>query len=199
MDRVWVARLRWRLRGAWQWPTYVVLTAVDAALLLHLPPGREGPRTLVAAILVAGVLNLVLLAAVAPVLGRTLRRRRPDLPTPIAANYAGVGLLLVVAAGLLVGGVLHRPVAAADRREAIEVAAAFRRYARTLPGVPLASSLGPVDVLRLKEDVYRACVPRDRRGRWACGFVATNVRPLGITADDDRISNASYRVPGGFR
>src|SRR4051812_17810009 len=30
-------RLRWRLRGAWQWPAFAVLTVVDALLVARLP------------------------------------------------------------------------------------------------------------------------------------------------------------------
>jgi hypothetical protein len=30
-------RLRWRLRGAWQWPAFVVLTVADAVIVARLP------------------------------------------------------------------------------------------------------------------------------------------------------------------
>ena len=36
-------RLRWRLRGAWQWPAFIVLTLVDALLVARLPFQGEGP------------------------------------------------------------------------------------------------------------------------------------------------------------
>ena len=32
VERVWHRRLRWRLRGAWQWPAFLALTLVDAVL-----------------------------------------------------------------------------------------------------------------------------------------------------------------------
>src|SRR5262247_1626227 len=89
VERLWPARLRWRLRGAWQWPTFAVLTLVDGLLLELLPPYESGPGGLVPAILLAGFANLLLIAVVGPVVGRLLlRRRRPDLPKQIADDYA---------------------------------------------------------------------------------------------------------------
>lgn len=37
-----LTRLRWRVRGAWQWPAFVLLTLADAALLHWLPLAGEG-------------------------------------------------------------------------------------------------------------------------------------------------------------
>src|SRR5262245_26357900 len=50
-------RLRWRLRGAWQWPTFVVLTVVDTILVARLPFQGEGADAM-GALLVAGIFNL---------------------------------------------------------------------------------------------------------------------------------------------
>src|SRR6266516_2768198 len=52
MERVWAARLRWRLRGAWLAPLLAVLTAADGALLHALP--LAGDRTGVAGGLLLG-------------------------------------------------------------------------------------------------------------------------------------------------
>ena len=40
-ERFWPARIRWRLRGAWMWPSFVAVTLLDG-LILHLLP-RSGP------------------------------------------------------------------------------------------------------------------------------------------------------------
>ncbi len=61
-------RLRWRLRGAWQWPAFVALTAVDAVLIARLPFQGEGADVIGAA-LVATFFNLLAVALVAPFLG----------------------------------------------------------------------------------------------------------------------------------
>src|SRR5205823_4460406 len=115
MERASLTRLRWRLRGAWMWPAYAALTIVDAALLHELPIATDG-IAVVPAVLLAGFLNLLVVAVAAPLSGRLVRRRRPDLPRAVAADYAGAALLAPVAGGLLVGGLLHRPAVERARR-----------------------------------------------------------------------------------
>ena len=100
-------RLRWRLRGAWQWPTFALLTVLDALLVAWLPFQGEGGDA-IGAVLIVGFFNLLAVAVVAPFLGMALRRRRPDLPLVIARDYAGTALLVTIFLALLVGGLLHR-------------------------------------------------------------------------------------------
>src|SRR6185312_11425023 len=88
VERVWARRLRWRMRGAWQWPAFAALTLLDAVLLTRLPFYDEGPGTFVAGVLVAMFFNLLAVAVVGPLLGLRLRRMRPDLPRVIASDYA---------------------------------------------------------------------------------------------------------------
>ena len=47
-------RLRWRLRGAWLWPTFAVAMVVDAVLLHMLPIAGDGGTGWVPAFLLAG-------------------------------------------------------------------------------------------------------------------------------------------------
>src|SRR3954447_25986148 len=122
VERVWAKRLRWRMRGAWQWPAFGALTLLDAILLTQLPFYDDGPGTIVAGVLVAMFFNLLAVAVVGPLLGLRLRRRRPDLPRPVASDYASTAVLLVISALLLVGGLLHRPAVAAQRAELAAVA-----------------------------------------------------------------------------
>src|ERR1700733_9302675 len=100
-------RLRWRLRGAWQWPLFGLLFVVDAVLGTQLPFHGTGPDT-AGALLLSGFFNLVAVALGAPFLGMVLRRRRPDLPKLIARDYAGAALLGAVTLALLFGGLRHR-------------------------------------------------------------------------------------------
>ena len=44
---------------------------------------------LVGGLLLAGFLNLVVVAVLAPLAGTLLRRSRPDLPAVVAGDYAG--------------------------------------------------------------------------------------------------------------
>src|SRR3954463_7600616 len=89
VERLWWPRLRWRMRGAWQWPAFAALTLVDGVLLSELPFYDRGPGSLVGGLLLAGFVNLFAVAVVAPLAGRWLRGRRPDLPRLVANDYAG--------------------------------------------------------------------------------------------------------------
>jgi hypothetical protein len=198
VERVWHRRLRWRLRGAWQWPAFTALTLVDGIVLVVLPPYRGAPDNLFPAVLLAGFINLVAVAVLAPALGRAVRRRRPDLPRLIAADYAGGWLLAAIAALLLVAGLLHRSAVDADRAREQAVALAVHDYViRQEPG--LRASLTAIDLARIEPDYYRACVPRAEAGRHLCLFVSTDQRPPGVTLDTEEVPNGtSYRPYGGF-
>src|SRR5437763_7649139 len=125
MERASLTRLRWRLRGAWMWPAYMGLTLVDAALLHELPIATDG-IAVVPAVLLAGFLNLLVVAVAAPLSGRLVRRRRPDLPRAVAADYAGAVLLALVTGALVLGGILHRPAVQRSQRDLRVQAAAAR-------------------------------------------------------------------------
>ena len=64
-ERFWPARIRWRLRGAWMWPTFIAVTLVDALILHLLPPIGEGVD-FIPALLIATFGNLILIGVVAP-------------------------------------------------------------------------------------------------------------------------------------
>ena len=59
--------------------------------------------------LLAGFANLIVVATIAPLAGRRLRRRRPDLPRLIADNYAGTALLCAIAAAIVALGLAPPP------------------------------------------------------------------------------------------
>jgi hypothetical protein len=198
VERVWHRRLRWRLRGAWLRPAFVALTVVDGVLLVVLPPYAGGPDHFLPGALLAGVVNLLAVVLLAPVLGRLLRRRRPDLPRLVAADYAGAVLLVGMTALLVAAGLAHRSAAAAELEREQEVAAAMQLY--VLEQAPEhADSLGAIDTIRIEQDYYRACIPRDEPDRWFCLFVTTDQHPPGVTLDSDETSNTEgYRPYGGF-
>lgn len=196
---MWVTRLRWRMRGAWQWPSFALLTLVDGLVLDRLPPYGDGPGTFVACLLVAGFANLFVVAVLAPLAGRRLRRRRRDLPKIIADDYAGTALILTAAAALVVAGLAHRPAVAAERDDAAAAAARTHDYVLAEAPAEYRSRLGRMDVMRLKQDEYRSCVPGPDPRRWLCLFVFTGQRPAGARRDTDQAPNAAYQVYGGFR
>ena len=199
VERVWWPRLRWRMRGAWQWPTYAALTVVDGVLLRELPfwgDGRGG--RLVGAILFAAFVNLLAVAVVGPLAAVRLRRRRRDLPRVVARDYAGTAALGAVTLAFLAGGLVHRSAIVQERERLAAVAATTHDY--VLARAPrYRDGLGSIDALRLEEDHYRACVPGADARRWMCLFVSTDQSPPGVTEDTSREPNTALRTPGGFR
>jgi hypothetical protein len=191
-------RMRWRMRGAWQWPAFFVLTLVDGVVLSRLPFYGQGPGGVLPGVLLAGFVNLLAVAVLAPFVGRLLRRRRPDLPRLVAGNYAGTALVVTVTLAFAAGGVAHRPAAEAGERDRAAVRASVHDFVLTQQPA-LSARLASTDVLQVEPGLYRACVPTGRVRRWLCLFVSTEQAPPGITRDHDESSNDTYRVHGGFR
>ena len=187
LERVWWSRLRWRLRGAWQWPTFIALTFVDAAVIAVLPFYGDGPDAL-GAFLLSGFLNLAVVAFFAPIAGWILRRRRPDLPRLVANDYAGTWLLVTLFVVLTIAGVAHRPTVAGDDAQERAVAASVHRYVDA-QAPAYRPGLARLDALRVEPDLYRACVPGPDPRRWLCLFVRTDQAPPGVSRDPDELPN----------
>jgi hypothetical protein len=198
VERLWTRRLRWRMRGAWQWPAFAVLTVLDAIVLVKLPFYSRGPGDLAGGMLVAGFANLIVVAVVAPLLGRRVRRLRPDLPRLVASDYAGASVLAALTALFCIGGVLHRPAVAAEHREAAAVAETTHAY--VLAEAPeYRSGLASMNAIKLEDDLYRSCVPSTDPQRWMCVFVKTDQSPPGVTRDPDELPNSGYELHPGPR
>jgi hypothetical protein len=198
VERLWFTRLRWRLRGAWLWPSFFGLSLLDGILIHVLPPYAGTPPGLVGGLLLAGFANLALVAGVAPLLGRGLRRHRPDLPRAIATDYAGTALIVALALTVLIAGLAHRPAVAAERGDEAAMRAAVSGYVdREAPG--WRPGLGALDSLRLEPRSYRACVPGADPGRWLCLIVDTDRRPPAVVRDGSMEPNSRLRAAGGFR
>ena len=197
--RATLSRLRWRLRGAWLWPAFFALTVLDALVLRWLPIAGDDGTELIPALLMAAGFNLVAVAVVAPLVGRRLRRRRPDLPRVVADDYAGTALVGLVTVALLAGGLAHRPALLDARHDAVMQQFAAREYAARFAPPEFRANAGYSNSLKLEDDLFRTCVPGDDPKRWFCVYVDTDSTPPGITRDDNRQSNASLNAPGGFR
>jgi hypothetical protein len=172
MERVWSSRLRWKLRGAWLAPLVTALVVAEGVLLTRLPISGEGPD-LVGALLLAGFLNLLLVAAVAPLLGFVLRTARPDLPAFVARDRVGVVLVLLLAAGLLTAGLLHRRDLNAEHAAARDALARGRAWigAQQDAGPFARSHTDYADVYAIEPGrIYRVCVPRT--AEWRAAYCA---------------------------
>ncbi len=191
VESVWRRRLRWRLRGAWQWPAFAVLTLVDAVLLARLPFQGDGADA-IGALLLAGFFNLLAVAVLAPGGGALLRRRRRALPSLIARDYAGTALLAVIAVALLAGGLAHRSAVVSERADQRAMFTAVHDYVvHTEP--EYISGLGALDAVRLEAERYRACVYAPRERRPICLFVNTDQSPAGVRRDPSRDPNDGFR------
>jgi hypothetical protein len=191
MERVWVSRLRWRVRGAWQWRAFAVLLVVDAVLLHELPIAGSGPDWALALIL-AATFQLIAVAAVGPLLGLLVRRRRPDLPRIVARDRAGTAVLLAITAGLVGLGFAHRPALRAHDAEMAAQAVAVRTYVLHNAGPVYRRHLSAATTVSLGAGLYRTCVPSARPLRALCLFVDTAQSPPGIRLDPNRGPNSTY-------
>ncbi|QEC46946.1 hypothetical protein FSW04_04630 [Baekduia soli] len=191
---MWGARLRWRLRGAWQWPVFVVATVVDAVVLARLP-FAGGRSDLLGSVLAAGFMNLIVIAVVSRAGGALLRRRRPQLPREIAADHAGTAGLAGLAVLLVVGGLLHRPALTAGDATRAEAVAAARAYAAHHAPAEYAGNLGRSDTWTQASYLYRTCFPgADPRRDW-CVIVRTDEPSPVVRRDPDQRPNATIAGP----
>ena len=183
-ESVFWPRLRWRMRGAWQWPAFGALTVVDALLIARLPFQGRGPDA-IGALLLAGFANLLVVAVAAPLLGALMRRFwRPDLPRLIARDYAGTALLGLVTVVLVTGGLIHRPGRVAEDRDRAAALAAVHGYVSSqAPGFD-----DGLDMVREETDLYRVCVYADK-GLPLCLYVNTDQVPAGVKRDPSREPN----------
>lgn len=197
LERVWLSRLRWRMRGAWLWPSFVALTLADGVLVTRLPFYDDGPGGVLPGVLLAGFANLFCVAVLAPLAGRRLRRRRPDLPKLVADDYAGTALVWGLAAAILAAGLLHRPAVREEQADRRAQSAAVHGYI-SMQAPEYRPGLALADSMRVESDLYRTCVPGPDPKRWLCLFVETDQHPAGVTLDSDRAPNDAYRAHGGF-
>ncbi len=173
------------------WPAFLVLTPV-AALIVHSNPVQGDGTGLVPAFLLAGFLNLLAMAVLAPAVAILIRRRRPDLPKLVARDYAGAGLIVLVTAGLALAGLAHAPALDARRGAAAAQAAAVQRY--VLASAPAYhAGLARTDTVRLDRDLWRTCIPGRTARRRLCLYVDTSQRPPGVRVDPSPSPNSTLR------
>jgi hypothetical protein len=197
-ESLWRSRLRWRWRGALQWPAFLVLTVVDAVLLGVLPISGDEGTGLVPGLLLSMFFNLVAVAVAAPLLAIVVRRRRPELPTVVAQDYAGTALIVLVTLGLLAGGLVHAPARAEAERDFAAQLEAARTYAHLRAPAEYRGRVAEATSEKWDDELYRTCVPGDDPSRWFCMWVSTDQSPPGVTEDRNRESNASMTPFGVY-
>ena len=195
-QRFWPTRMRWRLRGAWMWPSFVAITLLDGVLLHKVPPVREG-IDLIPAILLATFGNLVLIGAVGPWLARRTWKRRPaaDPGAPAKAQLEvltdriGTGLLVASIFGILAAGLAARPTIVVETKERERAAKELEDYVAAHGGDELRRNLEASDTARLADGYYRSCIPHDDRDRWTCFFLDARGEATTLVRDPSQLPN----------
>lgn len=185
----WRARLRWRLAGAWQWPAFFLLTAVDAVVLARLP-FAGGRSSAIGSLLAAGLLNVIVLAVVPRPGGWLLRRRRPDLPREIASDRAGAAALIALCLVLVAGGLVHRPAL----RDADAALARAEFSARAYASHHAPREYRPLhgeDTWRQAGDLFRTCFAGPDPRRDYCVVVRLDEATPIVRLDRDQRPNAA--------
>ena len=184
MDGAWLARARWRRRGAWLWPSFAALTVADAVIGHELPPTGDS-QALVGAALVGCALNLIGVVVLSWPVGGVIRRVRPDLPMIVARDYGGTAVVVAVSVALLTVGLTHRSSILADRQAMREAVVRAEAWIGDRAPEPFRRNVTAMSVLAVQPGrIYRACVPGDR-ARTFCVVVddqmpfAASVRPAG--------------------
>jgi hypothetical protein len=175
MDGGWLARLRWRHRGAWLWPTFVLVTIVDG-LVVHALPMAGDTQTLVGGIVLALVFNVIAVLLFSRPLGALLRRRRTDMPVGVARNYGGTAAVGLVTLAILGLGLLHHPNLIAQRRALRDAVVRAEAFIGARAPTAFRQMAAHPDTYTIQSgEIYRTCVPNSAGTRTYCVIVKTHL------------------------
>ncbi len=174
MDGARFTRLRWRLHGAWLWPTFLVLTILDG-LIVHWLPLAGDSESPIAGVLIGAFLGLAGIAVFAPLAGIGLRRLRPDMPKVVARDYTGTVAIMAITLVLIIAGLAHRATINNDRRALQDAIARAEAYIGTNAPQPYRVDLRRASAYELQPPmIYRVCVPNVSGTRTYCVVVHRN-------------------------
>jgi hypothetical protein len=189
--------MRWRLRGAWQWPAYALLTILDAVILHGLPPVREGVD-FVPALIVSSFGNLFLMGAVAPWLGKRLAEREHaaggnGIPLAVRAEVlkdrSAAVLLVIATVGLLAAGLGNRPAVVAETNDLEDAIDLLESYVAAHAPPEIQRNIDIANSDRLEEGFFRMCINYDERDRAWCVFVNVKAEPPTVVRDTNETPN----------
>ena len=195
-ERFWPTRMRWRLRGAWMWPTFVAATLLDAILLHRLSPVREGIDP-IPALLIATFSNLILIGAVAPWLARRIWKHRPaaepgapaKAQLEVLSDRMGTALLVAGVFGALAAGLANRPVIVVETDQRERGAKLLEDFVEAHGSAELRRNLEASDTRRYADGYYRSCIPHDDRRHWSCYFIDARKKPATLIEDPSQLPN----------
>lgn len=168
MDATPLVRLRWRLRGAWLWPSFLVLSVADAVIIHSLPPAGQS-ASLIGGLLLGASLSLLGISLLGGVVGALVRRLRPDMPRIVARNYAGALIALAVTGAFLAAGIVHRPAIASTQRAVDEAVARAEDYIGMHAPAAFQHDLRVLETDPLEApQIYRICVSDLTHAHYYC-------------------------------
>lgn len=190
--------MRWRLRGAWMWPSFIALTLMDGILLHVLPPVGTGVDP-IPGILLATFANLILIGAVGPWLARRLWKRRPaaepgapaKAQLEVLSDRIGTGLLVAGVFGVVAAGLAARPLVVSETEATERAAVALIHHIDRSGNQELIRNRDTANTARLGEDYFRTCVRRDDERLYFCFFIDTSTEPVDIVRDPSALPNRS--------
>ncbi|MEO8967460.1 MAG: hypothetical protein ABI355_07635 [Solirubrobacteraceae bacterium] len=171
MDGARFVRLRWRLRGAWLWPTFVVVTVLDG-VIIHARPPAGTAQNLAGGIVIAMTINVIAVLLFSQLLGRLIRRRRTDLPIEVARNYGGTAAISLITAIVLGAGLAHHTALVAEQHTLREVIVRAEAFIGDHAPAPFRAMASHTDTYTIQPgQIYRTCVPDRTVTRTYCVIV----------------------------
>ncbi|PZS09055.1 MAG: hypothetical protein DLM64_11500 [Solirubrobacterales bacterium] len=175
MEAGWLARARWRRRGAWLWPTFAAATFADAAIGSELPLSGE-TQSLYAAAIAGCVLSLIGVVVLSAPVAAAHRRLRPDLPRVVARDRAGTMVVVAVTLSLLAAGIVHRPSILAHRRAMQDAIARAQAWIGDRAPAGFRANLSHTSTFAIEPgSIYRTCVLSSDRRHTFCVVVNTQL------------------------
>ena len=188
-ERFWTHRLRWRVKGAWQWPAFAIATAIDTLVLWQLPPSFLTGYA-VWAFFMAMFGNLVLVGAITPFLARRLHARDPDLrPYEVTHDRVAVFALVAGMAGCLAFGLGNRDTIVAETDAKERAAEAIRAEVENNGSKEMLRNVDASDTVRVGKDYFRICIPMDDRTKAFCWYVDGSKNPAEVRRDKSVSTN----------
>ena len=200
-EHLWARRLRWRLRGAWMWPAYAVLTLLDAVILHELPP-VSGGVDFVPALILSSFCNLFLMGAVAPWLGKRLAQRervgsRNGIPLSVRVEVlkdrTAAVLLGLATLGLVAAGLAAQPLIVSETRDTERNAELVRDYIVREAPHEVQRNVDTANTVKLEDGYFRTCVNFDDRTRAYCLFVDVDAEPPIVRKDPSTLPNQEFK------
>jgi hypothetical protein len=200
-EHLWARRLRWRLRGAWMWPAYAVLTLLDAVILHELPP-VSGGVDFVPALILSSFCNLFLMGAVAPWLGKRLAQRERlgagngiplSVRVEVLKDRTAAVLLGLATLGLIAAGLAAQPLIVSETRDTERNAELVRDYVVREAPHEIQRNVDTANTVKLEDGYFRTCVNFDDRTRAYCLFVDVDAEPPIVRKDPSTLPNQEFK------